>query len=264
MLVIAGIIFAVFFMQVARPYEPKYKALYYAAYQMVVRFNQEMSGSNIDKAIITDDNLYCNFYTENANITGLLQHLVQRCSLQQKSSPYGNITGCFLYLIFHCRTWWKFISRRITTDPLGAYRIVTVNINGTAAPETLGEDIVSFLVMDSGDVIPLDTPADMWIIYRLQLKFLKTQIKQGQDIIRIADDEKFISYKSAFLARVWLYLWFLLIALPQAILLCFLLRDSILQIKNYKTIYFEYFQSIRCRWGLYPLLVLYPQALLFF
>ncbi len=91
-----------------------------------------------------------------------------------------------------------YLSRRIPDLPFG-YRIMSVDINGTARPNEINRDIVAFLVYDNGEVLPLGKAADDKIYLSVTVsKYNKsTGINTGEYVLSESGN-KFLTFREAF------------------------------------------------------------------
>ncbi|MBQ2645678.1 prepilin-type N-terminal cleavage/methylation domain-containing protein, partial [bacterium] len=85
------------------------------------------------------------------------------------ASPYGSI-GTISENFRLMNGYLIYISAKITPDSGLPYRVVSVDFNGKKGPNKTGEDIISFVVLDNGEVLPIDVAAT-------DTKFFQTVIK---------------------------------------------------------------------------------------
>ena len=66
-------------------------------------------------------------------------------------------TNCNLILLNRARL---YISKRQTSTLPSSYRIINVDVNGKTGPNTVDQDIISFVIFDNGLFLPLGLPAE--------------------------------------------------------------------------------------------------------
>lgn len=200
-LVLTGIIITLF-MVIVKPFAPKYKTLYYAAISAVSKINRELAAGQMSKQIDVTDATYCNFWTNTVN--AINSGTTVGCGTfytATAASPYGNINPASSSPnIILSNSMKIFFSARQMVSASVYYRIVTVDLNGTAGPAELGGDYVSFLVTDDGSVLPLGVPADDGIHVSASISVYNQDTDGGRTFEKYLEDggSKFIPYRRAF------------------------------------------------------------------
>ncbi len=200
-LVLTGFI-AVLFISIVQPFKPKYKTLYYAAIQAISKVNRELIAGQMSQQIDVTDTEYCQFWTDTVN--AINSQATAGCGTTYSAtiaSPYGNIdpnTSAPNIVLSNAMK--IFFSAKQVISGTVNYRVITVDINGTAKPGTLGEDYVSFLVANDGSVVPLGAPADDNTHVSASISVYNEATDGTRTFVKYLDDgsNRFMAYRKAF------------------------------------------------------------------
>lgn len=193
---------AVLFITIVQPFQPKYKTLYYAAIQAVSKVNRELIAGQMSQKIDVTDSEYCQFWTDTVN--AINSQTTAGCGTTYSAtiaSPYGNIDpNTSAPNIVLSNSMKIFFSARQVLSATVNYRVVTVDINGTAKPGKLGEDYVSFLVPNDGSVVPLGAPADDNTHVSASISVYNEATDGTRTFVNYLEDagKRFMPYRKAF------------------------------------------------------------------
>lgn len=105
------------------------------------------------------------------------------------SDVYGNMSNINFKLLNKS---FVYISEKSNTGDGKNYRIITIDSNGKSGPNKNGEDIISFVVYDNGEVLPVGEPAENYKKFMTIVKM--TDISFKETLSSETEINKFIEY----------------------------------------------------------------------
>ena len=142
------------------PFAPKYKSLFYYNFVNTRGIVGDLVASSSNGLLPDNDTLFCVQFTKDLNMIGVTPDCSNFFS-GTKNSPFLNMSESnFDQPNFALTNGQRFyISTRVDEPPVG-YRILNVDLNGKAKPNKFEQDVVSFIVYDTGEIFPLGKPAE--------------------------------------------------------------------------------------------------------
>lgn len=177
-------------------FSPKFRTLYYYTFNNIKKFAGEVIADASDKTLSTNDAAFCTSMLRNLNTVGGYDDC-SRFIDGTKDSPFGSMTKEDLdNPSFSLSNGQRFyVSNRVDELPIG-YRIIDVDLNGKAKPNGFNQDVVPFVMFDTGEVVPIGTPAkdtSYLMTYVMSYKVV-TGNPTGTYILNSAG-KKFLTYK---------------------------------------------------------------------
>lgn len=178
---------------------PKFRTLYYYTFINVRKFAGEVIADSPNKILSADDTQFCTSMIKNLNTVGGYES----CSGfydGTKGSPFGTMTAANLNNpSFSLSNGQRFyVSTRVNESPIG-YRIISVDLNGKGKPNTFNQDVVPFVMFDTGEVIPTGTPAtDTSYLTVNVMSFNVNTGNSTENFILSSSGKKFLNYNQGF------------------------------------------------------------------
>lgn len=200
MMAIIAIVITVVFIT-TKPFAPKFKSLYYYAFLNVRKFAGEVVASTAAPTLDSNDAKFCYDLIKDLNTVGG----VNGCSAfysGTKDSPFSGMSVSDLDRPSFALTNGQrfYVSNRVVNpaDPI-PYRVISVDLNGQSRPNKFDEDVVPFVVFDTGEVNPVGAPSENTDYLKVFVRAHRSDTGQASgDYIKNAADEKFLSYKEGF------------------------------------------------------------------
>ena len=202
-LAIMGVIILVlllFVLQASNPFAHKFNSPFYDTFKRLRQFSVGMLYDSPDKVIEKSDNKFCSKLISGMNFD---ENSEDSCSMfysGSRSIPFAGMSENNLdSASFILQNGQRFyLSTRVEDEPFG-YRVISVDLNGEDKPNKFNQDVVSFLVFDNGEVLPIGVPADSENYLKATVKIYDgASGKFTGTFLRDKDSRKNLSYRRAF------------------------------------------------------------------
>lgn len=197
MLVIMSIVTTII-LQTTKPLTQGYKSLYYYALNNVKKIGGELVAMKSTGKLEIDDTKFCPGLIDILTTVGY-DSVCGPLYTANKITPFGDLDetklGVPTFVLGNGQRF--YLSTRIPELPNMGYRVITVDLNGKSRPNILGQDIVSFIMYDNGEVVPVGNAAEDKSYLMVTTKiFSKYTGNHTGNYVKDAEGSKLLSYRN--------------------------------------------------------------------